>query len=161
MNSTFARWLTIGLAAAAVGCWNPQSSRPGFGLRGEAATTAPADWNFVNEHREIAIEVRTPYLLPHSVTIWCVAVDGKLYIAARAPDTKRWPGWADRDPNVRLLIDERIYTARVSPLDDPSRIAPVRRAYASKYELPESPPEGSPPLRYWAVESRLPRGLTG
>ncbi len=140
------------LLAGLVGCM-PQDRRPGLWLRGEVSSY-PTDWSFTDEHREIALEVRAPYLLPHSVTIWCVSLDQRLYIGARAPDTKRWPGWVESDPDVRLGIDGSIYEARLSVLDDPDKIARLQAAYGVKYELPDPPPEELRPVRYWRVEPR-------
>lgn len=148
------RLAVIAIAAALAGCFAPEDGRPGMRLRGEEVATAPADWAFANEHKEIAIEVHTPYFLPHSVTIWCAAVDGELYVGARDPDTKRWPGWVDRDPEVRLGIGSKIYEVRLTPLDDPVRLERVRQAYGSKYELPPTAAGESPPVRYWRVEPR-------
>jgi hypothetical protein len=109
---------------------------------------------FTNEYQEIAIEVKTPYWLPHSVTISCAAADGRLYVAARNPNSKRWPGWVDRDPDVRLGIGKGVYEMRLAPLDDSNQIELVRRAYARKYNRPDARPEGDPPIRYWLVEPR-------
>jgi len=75
-------------------------------------------------------------------------------VGARNPDTKRWPSWVDRDPDVRLRIGEQIFEVRLAPVDDPGRLARLRSAYARKYDLPDPPPEGSPPIRYWSVERR-------
>jgi hypothetical protein len=140
------------LLALASAC-QPSERRPGLWLSGEPAPL-PDDWSFSDSEREIAIEVRTPYALPHSVTIWCASSDGKLFVAARDPETKRWPGWVERDPEVRLAIDGRLYAAKLLRIDDPDRIAPVRRAFAAKYQLEDPPPAGAPPVRTWQVVSR-------
>ena len=146
--------IAIILVMVSVGCIDPKESRPGLRLAGEVVTAIPSDWNFTNEFKEIAIEVKTPYLLPHSVTIWCAVAEGGLYVAAREPDSKRWPGWVDRKPDVRLGIGERVYEVRLAPLEDSLQIEPVRGAYARKYDLPDPRPEGGPPIRYWLVEPR-------
>jgi Uncharacterized protein conserved in bacteria (DUF2255) len=143
------------LALAASACFNPSERRPGTRLSGEAVASLPSDWSFTNAQHEIAIEVRTPYWLPHSVTIWCASDAGALYVAARDPDDKRWPGWVADDPDVRLLIAGKIYEVKLARLDDPEQIARVRRAYAAKYQLPDTPPGEGPPVRYWRV---VPRG---
>ena len=139
--------------AVATGCVEPSDRRPGLALSGESVDSLPADWAFTDEFREIALEVRTPYWLPHSVTIWCAALDGTLYVGAREPDTKRWPGWVDRDPDVRMKIGSRVYEARLTAVDQPDRIAAIQRAYAAKYQLPV-PSGDSPPFRYWVVAPR-------
>ncbi len=143
----------IGMLSAAGGCIDPEDRRPGLWLRGEPAEP-PADWSFTGAHPEIAIEVRTPYLLRHSVTIWCASVDGRLYVGARSPETKRWPGWVDDDPDVRLGIESSIYRATLVPLEDPAELERVGRAYAAKYDLPPRPGEGAASFRYWRVEPR-------
>ena len=62
------------------------------------------DWSFTQDHREIAIETRSPWLVPHSVTIVCAAKDGRFFVGARNPEGKRWVRNVARDPNVRLRI---------------------------------------------------------
>jgi hypothetical protein len=146
--------IAVAVAVGCVGCIDPKDQRPGLRLRGESAGEIPATWSFANDYKEIAIEVRTPYRIPHSVTIWCGVANGQLYVAARNPQAKRWPSWVERDPNVRLRIGERIYEVMLSVVDDPDQIAKVRRAYVAKYDLPDPPPEGGPPLRYWRVDPR-------
>jgi len=141
------------LAIALAGACQPSGRRPGLWLAGEPAPL-PDDWSFTDAQREIAIEVQSPYLLPHSVTIWCASADGALFVAARDPDEKRWPGWVESDPEVRLGIDGRLYQAKLVRLDDPERIATARRAYAAKYQLEDPPPKGAPPVRFWQVVAR-------
>lgn len=161
MHSVVRAGIALIAVAVAAGCLAPRDQRPGFHLSGEAAPV-PADWSFSDQHRQIAVEVRTPYLIRHSVTIWCASLEGRLYLAARAPETKNWPGWVDRDPRVRLGIGERVYDVRLVPLDDPDEIAKIRRAYAAKYQLPDPPaapepgsePAPEPARRYWGVSAR-------
>ena len=135
------------------GC-NPSDRRPGLWLSGEPAEF-PADWSFTNGIKEIAIQVATPYLIPHSVTIWCASLDGELYVGARAPETKRWPAWVERDPNVRLLVDGKLYDATLVPLEDPATLAQLLPVYAEKYSLPAgAQPPDAPRSRYWRVTAR-------
>jgi len=145
--------LSLAALPAAAGCLDPDERRPGLALTGEAAAPA-SDWSFSDAHREIAIQVRTPYWIPHSVTIWCATLDGALYLGARDPESKRWPGWVDRDPRVRLGIGGRTYEVELAPVEDPERVARIRAAYARKYQLPETPSDGAPPTRYWSVSPR-------
>ena len=145
--------LAIVVALGSLGCFGPEDRRPGLRLPGEVAPT-PSDWSFTNEHPEIAIEVSTPYWLPHSVTIVCAELDGALYVGARNPESKRWPAWADDDPEVRLGIGELVYEVVLDPIEDEARIARVREAYATKYKRPTPPPGEAPPVRYWQVQPR-------
>ena len=146
--------IALAVAVNFIGCIDPKDQRPGILLRGEVVSEIPVDWSFTNAYREIQIEVRTPYLVSHSVTIWCAVVDGQLYLGARNPHEKRWPGWVERDPNIRLRIDGNLYDMKLTIIEAPSQVAPVRRAYADKYELPDRSPEEGPPVRYWRVERR-------
>jgi hypothetical protein len=146
--------IALTVATGLVGCMDPTDQRPGLRLSGAVASEIPADWSFANQYKEIALEVSTPYLLPHSVTIWCSATLDQLYVAARNPESKRWPRWVARDPNVRLQIGERIYEVKLSVIEDPDQVARARRTYAAKYDLPNPAPLSGPPMRYWRVEPR-------
>ncbi len=146
--------ITVVLAGSLIGCFGPRDQRPGLRLSGSVAAEFPDDWSFANEHQEIAIEVRTPYLIPHSVTIWCASTGKHLYVGARNAETKNWPGWVAKHPNVRVRIGTQIYAATLSLVDHPSVLAEIRAVYATKYSLPNPPPAGAPPVRYWEVVRR-------
>lgn len=153
MTNHLLRVLAALTLTASLSACGPSDTRPGLWLSGDVAAF-PADWRFTDADKQIAIEVHTPYLLPHSVTIWCAQVDGELYVAANRPDTKRWPGWVDDDPDVRLGIAGEIYSVRLIPLTDPQAVAPAQQAYQAKYELKESSPIASDAVRYWHVVAR-------
>ncbi len=154
MLASRALLLALLCAASLTACFGPSERRPGMWLSGEVASL-PDDWSFTDADKEIAIQVSTPYLLPHSVTIWCAALDGALYVGARDPETKHWPGWVDREPNVRLGIAGKVYEVRLAPLDDAPTLERLKVAYGVKYALP-APAAGTPTpaLRYWRVEAR-------
>jgi hypothetical protein len=135
-------------------CIDPADRRPGLRLSGEVVEEGRADWSFTNAHREIAIETRSPWLLPHSVTIFCAAKDGRFFLGARNPDGKRWVENVDRDPDVRLEIGGRVYEQRLVALEDPEDVATAQSAFAAKYGPPEGPPESRPPVRYFEVVAR-------
>ncbi len=152
MNQMLRMTVAATLAFALLGC-DPQDRRVGLWLVGDVAETFPDDWSFIDDHREIAIQVATPYFIAHSVTIWCVQVDGRLFIAAGNAATKNWPGWVDDDPNVRLKIGEDVYEARLTDLVEPEAIQPVQEAYALKYDLGGGSGD-SGGTRYWRVQAR-------
>jgi hypothetical protein len=118
----------------------PDNQRPGLWLSGEPVPY-PDDWTFADQYKEIALEVGTPYLLRHSVTIWCATLNGDLYVAASRPEEKHWPGWVNEDPDVRIRIGDELFEARLEPLDDPDLIRQVVAVQAEKYgfDLPEGP----------------------
>ena len=142
--------LLVLLSAA---CIDPADRRPGLRLSGEVAESG-GDWAFTDAHREIWIETRTPWLIPHSVTIVCAATDGRFFVGARNPDGKRWVRNVDRDPEVRLEIDGRIYEQRLVSLEEPADLAVAYAAYAAKYGWPETPAADSPPFRFFEVVAR-------
>ena len=155
MTPTIRVGLVLAIAIGLAGCFGPKDRRPGMRLPGEVAPV-PSDWSFTNDHPEIAIEVSTPYFLSHSVTIVCVEIDGALYVGARDPESKRWPAWADDDPEVRLGIGDLVYEVALDPIEEDAQIALIRQAGATKYNQKYNPPapgEGSP-IRYWQVQPR-------
>lgn len=148
------RYIVAALAIAALlSACSPNERRPGMVLSGEPAAY-PSDWTFTDSAKEIAIQVHTPYLLPHAVTIWCAEVNGQLYIGASAPESKRWPHWADEKPDVKLGIDDHIYEVHLAQLTDAAEIAQVQQAYKAKYQLPDTPPQNAPSVKYWHVTPR-------
>lgn len=140
-------FLVVALALV-MGCIGPSDRRPGLALPGNVSA-APADWGFTDEHGEIAVQVRTPYLLPHSVTIWCASLDGQLYIGARDADTKNWPGWMEARPSVRLGIAGNLYDGTVVRVSDPTERTRIQEAYAEKYQSGVARAE----IRFWRFQS--------
>ena len=135
-----------------VGC-GPEGRRAGFLLSGKESAL-PTDWQFTDAIKEIAIQVHTPYLIPHAVTIWCAQTGGEFYVGASAPTTKHWPGWVDKDPDVRLRIGDQIYSVRLVPVDDTTITGQVQAAYATKYQLTGNAGGSLPDVRYWHVVAR-------
>lgn len=129
-------------------CIDPQDRRPGLWLSGERAA-APADWSFTRAHPEVWIEVRTPYLLRHSVTIVCAERDGTLYVGARNPEGKRWVAYAERDPRVRIQIGDKLYELVLEDVEREAEREAVYAAYAEKYGWPRAAPDERPYVRYW------------
>lgn len=138
----------------ASGCIDPKDRRPGLRLSGEVVSEPVEDWSFTDAHREIFIEVRTPYLLPHSVTIACASLDGNLYLWALNPSQKRWVAYVERDPDVRLRIGNAIYEKRLETVEDPARREAIYRAFAAKYGREPAPPEERPEFRAFHVVER-------
>lgn len=146
--------LALVLTSLLLAACDPSDRRPGFWLSGDI-TDFPADWGFADDFKQISLQVATPYGLPHSVTIWCVQVDGTLYIAARAPDSKRWPGWVEENPDVLLKFGERLFEGRLSRLDDPGHIKSVSGVYTTKYQLKTDMASAEGPGSwYWQVNAR-------
>ena len=149
-NSIF----TLLLLSVLLSACEPSDSRPGLWLSGDVEAF-PSDWSFADDFKLISVQVATPYGLPHSITIWCVQVNGSLYIAARAPESKRWPGWVENDPVIKLKFGDRLFEGRLRRIDDADEISPVSAAYAVKYQLTQdlASTEG-PGSWFWQVLAR-------
>jgi hypothetical protein len=136
MHTGFLSATCLVLAVTCSACWlEPRGERPGFGISGELTTETVTDWSFTDDIEEIVIETRTWYRLPHSVTIWCVSIDGD-----------------KRDPNVRLRIAGKIYERRLEPITDPERTGSIDRAFGEKYHYDVN--EDPEITAYWRVIDR-------
>ena len=72
-NSIF----TLLLLSVLLSACEPSDSRPGLWLSGDIEAF-PSDWSFADDFTLISVQVATPYVLPHSLTIWGVPVTGSL-----------------------------------------------------------------------------------
>lgn len=151
---TVARLVGALLAAVFLGACQPSDRTPGLWLRGDVAESLPDDWRFTDDHPEIFVEVATPWLIPHSVTIWCAQVDGRLFIGARDPESKQWPDWVDADPDIRLEIGDTIYAVAAAEVSDDQTLLAVQAAYAQKYDLGETGLGARANVRYWSIVPR-------
>jgi len=123
-------------AAAVLGC-QPEDETPGLWLDGEVAP-APADgWRFTNDIEEIFVETRPWYGIPHSTTIWCVELDGELYVGSYGDEKKTWEKNVARDPTVKLAISGELHEVTLAPVTEPDRVASLDAAYAEKYDMAE------------------------
>jgi hypothetical protein len=111
---------------------------PGLWLKGDPVTTPVTDWSFTDQIPEIKIQTQTPYLLPHSVTIWCAVYNSNLYVTSGRG--KEWVEDIMRDPHVRLKIGEQVFDRTISIVNDPSEKAAVMEAKAKKYPHWKFPP---------------------
>lgn len=111
---------------------------PGLWIKGEPVTTPIADWSFTDKIPEIKIQTRTPYLLPHSVTIWCAEYNGNLYVTSYRG--RMWVEDIIRDPRVRLKIADQVFDRTLSVVNDPAEKAAVLQAKGKKYPQWKVPP---------------------
>jgi hypothetical protein len=116
---------------------DPKDRRPGLWLKGELVTTPVTDWSFTDKVRNVELQTRTWYLLPHSVRINCVAYNGQLYLSTVDPpgvDAPHvWNVNVARDPHVRLKIGNQLYDRALSRVTDPAEKAAVLQARVKKY----------------------------
>ncbi len=142
--------ITLSLACSI----EPSDQRPGLGLSGEVNNQPVRDWSFASDAKEIFIETATAYFIPHSVTIWCLALGNQLYVGAYNADNKRWVANVARDPNVRLKIGNKIYEQRLKPIANAATIAILDQGYARKYEFEEEEVNEGVAITYWHVVER-------
>src|SRR5438552_5759223 len=131
--------VVVALLALRVGGLDPRERRPGLWLQGEVVTAPVTDWVFTDKYPTIYIQTRSRYLLPHSVTISCVARNGQLYLTSTFPagspfpQGKRWTVNVMRDPRVRLKIGDQVFDRTVSLVTDPAERNAVLESKARKY----------------------------
>jgi len=104
---------------------------PGLWLRGEPITTPVTDWSFTDKIQQIKIQTQTPFLLPHSVTIWCAVYNGNLYLTSNP--SRLWVQDVMRDPHVRLKLGDQVFDRTLSIINDPAEKAAVLQAKGKKY----------------------------
>ena len=64
---------------------NPHDRIPGLWLTGDLVTTPVTDWSFTDKVPNIKLQTQSRFLLPHSVTINCLAYNGQLYVSSTYP----------------------------------------------------------------------------
>jgi len=125
--------------------YEPSDQRPGLWLTGDRVTESVTDWSFTDEHPEIFVQTRTPYLIPHSVTTYCAFYNGDLYLfsayyqGGEFPDQRGWNRNVMRDPRIRLKIGDRVFDQTVSHVTDAETRAAVHENAVAKYPAWSSP----------------------
>ncbi len=124
--------ITLYVAAILVP-FEPDARRPGTRLGGDLAEVQDTDWSFLQGRNQIFVETRTWYLIPHSVTTTSWVVDGSFYVPCGSCDSKRWPINVQKDPLVRLKVNNQIYERKAIRITD----AAQRRRLLGGSPLPE------------------------
>jgi hypothetical protein len=125
----------------------PRERTPGLWLKGNLVTTPVTDWAFTDQVSSVEVQTRTWYLIPHSVTTYCVAYNGRLYLDSFYPEGVEYPhgrSWNEnvaRDPRVRLKIGNNLHDVTLAHDTDPSDKAAVLQLVAKKYPQLKIPPE--------------------
>ncbi len=151
MNTPRRRVALLAAVIVVLGC-QPRDETPGLWLRGEIVGERVDDWRFTREIDEIFVETRPWYGIPHSTTIWCVEIDGKLYVGSYGEDKKTWENNIARNPEAKLRIDGKIYEVRVSPITDAALTKTVDVAYTQKYDMAEVFGDDLPLWWYYSIE---------
>jgi hypothetical protein len=134
------------LAVLSITGFEPRDRRPGLWLKGNLVTSAVADWSFTDQVPTVEVQTRTWYLLPHSVTTYCVAYKGQLYLdsfyrpGVEYPHGRSWHEDVVRDPHARMKIGNDLYDVTLSHDTDPSDKSAVLQLVAKKYPQLKIPP---------------------
>ena len=117
----------------------PHDRWPGLWLTGELVTAPVSDWSFTDRYQNIAVQTRSWYGLPHSVTVTCTALDGQLYLTSVYrpglvfPRDRLWNKNVLRDPQVRLKIGKQVYDRTLTLVPEGPEKDTVLAAKAKKY----------------------------
>jgi len=130
---------------------DPHGRIPGLWLRGDVVTTPVTDWSYTDKYQTDMVQTTTWYLLPHSVTTWCIAYKGQLYLATSGAEVRQWPQNVARDPHVRLKIGDQLFDRTLLVVTDPAEKAAVLQVRAKKYSQQYPPPAGVAFTVYRAV----------
>jgi hypothetical protein len=142
--------LVLVLAVLRVTGLDPHETIPGLWLKGDIETIPVTDWSFTDKVQTVKVQTNSWYLLPHSVTTWCIAYNGQLYLATSRAEVKQWPRNVARDPHVRLKIGDRVFDRTLSVVTDPAEREAVLQVRAKKYSQPY-PPVGPALTVYHAI----------
>lgn len=119
---------------------------PGLWLRGNLVTTPVADWSFTDKYQTVMVQTRTWYLIPHSITTYCVSYNGQLYLDSlykaglQYPHGRSWNENVARDPHVRIKIGDQLFDRTLVYVSDPAERAAVIGNKAKKYPTQVIPP---------------------
>ena len=144
------RALALLTALTGLAC-QPVDEHPGLWLAGDTVREEVSDWSFSDPIEEIFIETRPWYRLPHSTTIWCVALDGGLYVGSYGDEKKAWERNVERNPEARLSIAGRLYEVTLEPVTDGDLIEAIDTAYSRKYDMVEVFGDEVPDWWYYRV----------
>src|ERR1700682_6075143 len=126
--------------------FEPHGRMPGLWLKGDLVTTPGTDWSFTAGIVTMKRQHSTAYLLPHSVTTYCVSSNGQLYLTSlyRAgmtyPQGRSWNTDVARDPHVRIKIGDKLYDRTLSFVTVPDEYAAAFQAKRKKYPQQKIPP---------------------
>jgi len=137
--------LALLLALLSITGFGPHGNTPGLWIKGDLVTTPVADWSFTDKVETANVQTRTWYLLPHSVTTYCVSYQGQLYLTSIYreglvyPHGRTWNEDVARDPHVRIKLGNRLYDRTLSRVTDETLRQEVLAAKRKKYPQQKIP----------------------
>ena len=137
--------LALLLALLSITGFGPHGNTPGLWIKGDLVTTPVADWSFTDKVETANVQTRTWYLLPHSVTTYCVSYQGQLYLTSIYreglvyPHGRSWNEDVARDPHVRIKLGNQLYDRTLSRVTDETLRQEVLAAKRKKYPQQKIP----------------------
>ena len=131
--------LVLALAVLRTTGLNPHGRTPGLWLTGHLVTTPVTDWSFTDKILTDEVQTRSWYLIPHSVTTYCVSYNGRLYLDSiyrgkiEYPHGRSWNENVARDPHVRIKLGDQLYDRTLVYVTDPAEREAVLQAKEKKY----------------------------
>lgn len=123
----------LSLALTGALACEPMGPLPGGELSGPVAESLASDWSFTDALD--TVEVETDPSDPYSVTTWCVANEGQLYVPTRDPDSRKWVTKIRANPQVRVRAGGTLYPGRLLEVTDPDEFERVGSTLIAKYEM--------------------------
>jgi hypothetical protein len=119
----------------------PHGGFPGLWLKGNLVPAPVADWAWTDKVPTIKLQTESWYLLPHSVTIDCMTLNGRLYVSSGYPpqNPKSWYENVVRDQQVRMQIGNNLYDLTLTEVRDPTEAAAAMKAKYTKYPELKTP----------------------
>lgn len=119
----------------------PHGGFPGLWLKGNLVTTPVNDWTWTDKVSTIEVQTESGYFIPHSVTIDCMTLNGRLYVSSGYPpqSPKTWYENVERNPHVRILIGNNLYDRTMTEIKDPAEAATAMKAKYAKYPTLKTP----------------------
>jgi hypothetical protein len=119
----------------------PHGRTPGLWLKGNLVTTPVNDWTWTDKVPTIQLQTESWYLLPHSVNIDCMTLNGHLYVSSGYPpqNVKTWYKNLVRDPHVLIRIGNNLYDRTMTEVKDPTEAAAAMKAKYTKYPTLKTP----------------------
>jgi F420H(2)-dependent quinone reductase len=119
----------------------PHDTIPGLWLKGNVVTAPVTNWTWTDQVPTIKLQTESWYLLPHSVTIDCMTLNGRFYVSSGYPpqSPKTWYENVMRDPHVRIQIGHNLYDRTLTEVKDPTEAAAAMKAKYTKYPTLKTP----------------------
>ena len=121
-------FLLIIISSGIIGC-SENIPFPSGKLQGKLTPT-PNDWTEVAEAR--VVELETKPADPYSVKLWIIGFSDRVYVHAGA-NLARWVENVIANPDVRLLIGDRLFELVAARVTDQSEFDEFSQHYESKY----------------------------